>query len=180
MDLSSLFPNSDNLYKFLFIGGLAMVLFGIVYSFEQRQNLLFETNVFHKQSSLLIEEISQVKSEVGELRRQINVGESLFKNRSLIDSTSEGLKKEIALNISRLREKNNELKIKSIMLDFEGERIIISNKLQREITIYKWVLIVFGSLIFGFGFYRWKHFTEISDEKNELELKILKKKLKED
>jgi hypothetical protein len=179
MDFSNIFPSSDNLYKYLFAGGLIMILFGIVYSFEQKQRLLFESNLFNKQSAVLMEEISQIKLDLSDLRKSINNTELRSKDSTLSQAVISDLKKETSLNIARLKETNNELKIKSILLDFEGERIIISDKLYQEVKNYKNVLIIFGSIILIYGYIGWRRYTNISDQKNKVELDLLKKKLNE-
>jgi hypothetical protein len=65
------------------------------------------------------------------------------------------------------------------LLDFEGERIIISDKLYQEVKNYKNVLIIFGSIILIYGYIGWRRYTNISDQKNKVELDLLKKKLNE-
>lgn len=180
MDISSLFPNSDNLYKYLFTGGLVMVIFGIVYSFEQRQKLLLDINVFNKQTCLLKEEISQVKAEVAEITTSIREQNSVLSDTSVNEAVKKNIRKERYKNISTLKEKNNELKIKSILLDHDGEKIIISSRLHTEIRLYSISLIILGGFSIGYGLYKWKKFTETADEKNDVELQILRKSLKED
>jgi len=178
MEFSGLIPSSDNLYKYLFIGGLAIIVFSFVYSFEQKQNLLLECNLFKKQSALLEVEIDQVKSEIRIIHEAIEEIENRMKDTTANHEDLIDLKKEQYKKIIEQKEKKQEILIKQIMLDFEGERIVISTQLNKEVIVYKWVLLLLGSFAVGYGLYKWLKFTEIAEKKSKAELKLIEKQTK--
>ena len=143
MELSSLFSwNTDNLFKFLFINGIVLVVISLFYPLQKQQELELEKTKYDQKVDLLNLKISNLKKEVIDFNTisrkdesKINRLKSLPKN-----ITNDSKIKELKISFNRtykslfdLREK---LKIENINLKGDKAKIKLLIKHAEEYRQY--------------------------------------------
>lgn len=182
MDIGSIFPSSDNLYKFLFMGGIFMVAFSFIYPLENKQKIELEINLYNKQIELLNEEISQLNKDVDKLK--VNTKETLKKLESIkksnINKASSSKEiKEIQENYNiefhTIKSKETEVLTKNIILKYEKDKIGLLLNHINSFSIFRWLFLVVGSIFSITGLLFWWRSTRVSTEIQNLELQKRKK-----
>ncbi|MDN4166193.1 hypothetical protein QWY31_11810 [Cytophagales bacterium LB-30] len=180
--LSSIFPSTDNPYKFLFVGGLLLIAFAIIYPIERENEIDLEIVLYNKEANVINNEIEELRVKVDKekalSRLIIDKIDSLKSNNGgkgsqiLIDQLKNDFNK--TYKGGELSEKLTEISTKSLILEYEQKRIKVLQKHARKFRIIGWVLLVFGSISTLFGGYKWlnrfKKDHIVSDKKSELEL----------
>ncbi|WP_395061341.1 hypothetical protein, partial [Flavobacterium sp.] len=104
MDFAS-FLNTDNLYKFLFSGGILMIVFSLFYPIEKKQLLELEINNFNKQTELLNNDINLLNVEVNQLKstskETLNTLEKLQKTKNDVNQI------QVSKEISKIKDNYN-------------------------------------------------------------------------
>lgn len=169
MEFTNLFTGSDNLFKFLFLAGLFLLVLSLVYPLEKRNELEIEIINVNKETDILNNQISVLKDEVSNLSQKVekinSTLDSLVSLRSnvntsqlnSINSKVEKIKDDFNLEYNKLASDQAEIKTKTIILEYNKSRIDLLKQHQTEYAIYfeafKWIGIVL--IIVGiFGWYR--------------------------
>lgn len=177
MDISSFIPSTDNLFKFLFVGGLLCIVFAIVYPLEKQQRIELEVNVYNKQVELVNKEISALYSDTKKLVEDYNVKKksliNLYKSKAK-ESEINLLEDQIDSLLSENSDKQLKLNTTSIVLKYEKERIKL---LQGHISSFSWyrlALIVAGTFFTLMGLILWYKSSKVNAQLQECELKLKK------
>lgn len=161
MDLTALFPSTDNIYKFLFMGGIFMVVFALVYPLEKENNISIEINNHNKQVELLNVEIKEVSKQVNDLIKLTNkTSDELEKlkksnNKSLI----ENVKSEYNKSFAKVKQKEQEVSTKEIVMRYDKSKIEILQKQLDSFSLYKNILLIVGSIFAIVGLIFWIKLT---------------------
>jgi uncharacterized protein (UPF0333 family) len=166
MDFSSLFPSTDNLFKFLFLGGLIMILTAMIYPLQKSQEKEIEILSHNQQVAILNKESLTLRKNVLEIRTVLRAGiktcESLRKsmhpgnpsNKQIRNKIS-NIQAEINSSVQELRNQNYELEKKIITINFNKQKIVL---LQKYVKIYesysRWFLCI-GIPISTLGLFFW-------------------------
>lgn len=180
MDFAS-FLNTDNLYKFLFSGGILMIIFSLFYPIEKKQLLELEINNFNKQTELLNNDISLLNIEVNQLRTTSKV--TLRKLQKLQKTKNEINHIEVSKEISIIKDNYNktfykikshqqETNLKNINIKYNKSKIEIIQNHISTFNFYSWFLLIFGILFAGFGLKFWFKSTQNTEK---LKIKELNK-----
>jgi septal ring factor EnvC (AmiA/AmiB activator) len=180
MDFAS-FLNTDNLYKFLFSGGILMIVFSLFYPIEKKQLLELEINNFNKQTELLNNDISLLNVEVNQLKstskETLKTIEKLQKTKSDLNQTQ--VSKEIS-NIKdnynrifyKIKSHQQETILKNINIKYNKTKIEIIQNHISTFSFYSLFLLIFGILFAGFGLRYWFKSTQNTEK---LKIKELNK-----
>ena len=181
MDISSIFPSSDNLYKFLFMGGVFMVVFSFMYPLEKKQKIELEINLYNKQIALLNEEIKTLNYDVENLKikskETIKTLEEIKKNNG--NTNGSNSIKQIQENYNKefytIKAKENEVITKDIILKYEKNKIGLLQNHVGSFSIFRWLFLIIGVAFTVFGLWNWNKSTRISTEMQKLELEKKKR-----
>jgi hypothetical protein len=182
MELSSLFSwNTDNLFKFLFINGIVLVVISLFYPLQKQQELELEKIKYDQKVDLLNLKISNLKKEVLDFYTISGKDESKIKSlKSLPQSKINDLKiKDLKIRfnqtykiLSDLREK---LKIENINIKGDKSKIKLLIKHADEYRKYSnWFLRV-GLFSFITGLIGWVWMTHTNESFKKEELKKIRK-----
>lgn len=180
MDFAS-FLNTDNLYKFLFSGGILMIVFSLFYPIEKKQLLELEINNFNKQTELLNNDINLLNVEVNQLKstskETLNTLEKLQKTKNDVNQIQ--VSKEISKikdnynkTFYRIKSHQQETILKNINIKYNKSKIEIIQNHISTFNFYSWFLLIFGVLFAGFGLRYWFKSTQNTEK---LKLKELNK-----
>ena len=163
MDFAS-FLNTDNLYKFLFSGGILMIVFSLFYPIEKKQLLELEINNFNKQTELLNNDISLLNVEVNQLKSTSK--ETLKTLEKLQKTKNEFNQVQVSKEISKIKDNYNrifykikdhqqETILKNINIKYNKTKIEIIKNHISTFNFYSCFLLIFGILFAGFGLIYW-------------------------
>jgi len=172
MDFSGLFSNIDNLFKFLFLGGIVLITLSIVYPLQKKQEIEIEIINFNKDAELLNLEINELNKKVNEFKEDsksyITLLDSLKteKNKSHATEKSdnislriENIKSDYNKEFSDIEKKKLEIDIKNVITDYNQSKI---ETLKQHSSSYKsysiWLLVV-GILFVLTGLVGWIYST---------------------
>ena len=180
MDFAS-FLNTDNLYKFLFSGGILMIVFSLFYPIEKKQLLELEINTYNKQTELLNNEINLLDVEVKKLKvisgKTFDSLKKLQRDRNKNNSVQ--ISKEIAKikdnynkTFYKIKNQQQETILKNINIKYNKSKIEIIQNHISTFSFYSWFLLIFGVLFSGFGL---KYWFKSSQNTEKLKIKELNK-----
>ena len=182
MDFTSLLAGVDNLFKFLFIGGLAMLFTAMFYPLQKEQDLEIEINTYNKEVKLLNRDLDDLKMEVDKLNRSskdVRIRLEALKNQSkstsariVLEHQIKDIKAEFKSNYDSLYKKKQTTEIKEIMLEFNNNKIIVLKKYSDDYSSYATQLKGWGICFIVTGLIGWVIST-INVER--LKLKEIKK-----
>jgi hypothetical protein len=174
-ELISWFPSTENLYKFLFIGGVLSLGFSFIYPMEKAQELELQLNGFKQNVQLLSVEINTLKEDYDQLVILTNETKSKLDslsrkgNYSKLNSQMNNSINSYNSKYSAVNAKRQELRTKTIVLEYEKSRIELLQKHAKSFNIFRWFFFVLGFLSCGYGFYRWHKVTRMAEKKFEKE-----------
>lgn len=181
MDMQSLFSlNTDNLFKFLFINGIVLVVISLFYPIEKEQEFEVIKSDYELKVSMYEKKISVLKKEV-----QVFNNESI-KIEGKIDSYKKTNKKENEIKIQSLKNIFNtkldslksirqEIDIDSIQLvNYQKKVVIFSNQVKKYNSFSTSFLIV-GIISFISGLIGWSYMTFVNECFKKEELKKIRK-----
>ena len=163
MDFTS-FLNTDNLYKFLFSGGILMIFFSLFYPIEKKQLLELEINTYNKQTEILNNDIKLLNIEVNQLKinskKTLNILTDLQKTKTKKNSIQ--VSKEISLikdnynkSFYEIKSHQEECNLKNINIKYNKCKIEIVQNHISTFNFYSWFLLIFGVLFTFFGLIFW-------------------------
>jgi hypothetical protein len=162
MDYLNSLSNSDNLFKFLFLGGIMMVLVAMVYPLQKKQEIEIEIVAFNKEVHLLNLEIEELSTKVNAANAKSNKTYTTLDSLSNIKGTSkeiERIKKEFNLEYNKIEIKKREQEIKLVVLDFNKRKIEVLKKHAVTYNSYSNKLLTWGIIILILGFIGWTILT---------------------
>lgn len=165
--ISSIF-GSDNPFKFFFLSGITLLVIGLYYPFEKRQELDLKKNEVEFSDSTLVMEIINMSEELDELNEESDGIISLLDSLELERGRSKdpvSVSEKIKLIRVESQEKFRDIERKKDALDLK----IVSNRFNRkEIEIYeshlkevRWYsrgFILVGVILLFYGGYKWLTF----------------------
>ncbi|WP_184544127.1 hypothetical protein [Mucilaginibacter sp. FT3.2] len=167
MDVSSLFSGVDNLFKFLFIGGLVMLLTSMFYPLQKEQELDIEINSYNKEVKLLNRELGELRLDVSKLNkssseilaelRTLKQGERTKSKlkKSSITKQIKDIKANFKTNYDSLYKRKQTTEIKEIVLDFNKSKIILLKKYSDSYGDYTSKLTWWGIAFIVIGLVGW-------------------------
>lgn len=180
MEITSFIPSSDNLYKFIFVGGIGLFIFAIVHPLERKQQLEIEVNSYQfslKEDSIDIANLNREVAMFQEYSKSlIHLMDSLNsksnRNKLLLDS----LAKNYSTKLAELRQKSLELVHRNNKMVFEEKKVELLKKHIGDFNMYARILLILGPIFVLYGFWNWKKVSSIIEKMQEVQLKNLKKK----
>jgi hypothetical protein len=167
MDVSSFLPNTDNLFKFLFLGGLIMVFTAMVYPLQKKQERELEIVNHNQQVELINKEIADLGPDISELTKKVKkailVCSDLERHKGQFGSIQNRLiSKQIVqiqtnLNASAniLRKKKDEVATRIIIVKYNESKIILLNKYVDTYNAYSSFLLWIGIPLSCLGLLLW-------------------------
>jgi archaellum component FlaD/FlaE len=181
MEIGSIFPSSDNLYKFLFMGGIIMIVFSFVYPLEKKQKIELEINLYNREVEVLNTEINELNDEVSKLKdktkdskKSLN-NQNKIKDRKLAERKIEDIKKEYNKAYNETKNKQNEINTKNIVLKYEKKKIQLLQSQVGSFTVFRWLFLILGIIFTIFGICKWYNSSCILEKLQKLELKKIEK-----
>lgn len=168
MEFTNLFTGSDNLFKFLFLAGLFMLVLSLVYPLEKRNELEIEIINVNRETDILNNQVSTLKTQTLSLSKNVTKIErdldSLSRMRKIEKSTIrresieeqiEKIKNAFNLEFSKLDKNQAEIKTKSIVVNYDKSRIQLLKEQQKEYATYFFVFKWAGILLIIVGIIGW-------------------------
>lgn len=177
--LSLLSPNTDNLFKFLFLNGVVMIAIGLFYPLQKSNDLQLNILEYNKKVELLGQDAIKLKNDVKVLNvivdSRIKLAESLVSKRKYLKSESEivSLNNEIneiklKTNLEYQEKLKNENDLINNKITLAGEKLVI-NELKDQASVYDsycfWLFTI-GILSGIIGFLGWVVTTFFSEFPN--------------
>lgn len=194
-DFTKIFSSSDNLYKFLFVGGISMVFIAMFFPLQKQHELQIEKNKFDLESALLLNKIDQTKKKAAELKRvhsEISLRlDGLSKNyekknksdKFQISKEATDLEKEFNEAKKIIVELINQNKEDNIRLEYNGKSVIILDEQIETYRAYTLWLKTIGFIIGLIGLIGWTGSTVRTEKirkqqiaKNQIEIDELNAK----
>jgi Ca2+/Na+ antiporter len=149
------FPPTDNLYKFIAISGILLVLYNLIFTSQflinnhvQAQKISNELDIVEIEQNHLHEDILYLKKKVSILSENLE--------KKSVEESSEELKEFSTLN-AKLKTKNREIEIK--IKEMENKNKLLKDRVKFGIFLIIIGLITFivGIYLTYRGFYLWYH-----------------------
>ncbi|WP_129021192.1 hypothetical protein [Edaphocola flava] len=176
MGISEFFPNSDNFYKFLLVGGAILIVFALAYPSERELQIRTEQKVLLKDAEILNNELSFLENRYECLLKERDSVNKLRVQSIVSSKTSQFINvhynKSVILD-SCLRV----AKSKNIEIKYKAEQVEV---LKSQISFFawlKWVLIGVGIIMLIFGLIKWFVATSENDKLRRLEIEEKRRKL---
>lgn len=168
-DLVGFVTSSENFYKFSFLAGLFMVVFGFVYPIEKRQDLDLLKVQYEEEFRKLSQDIKNLEKKEGALKEMNLARQRLLNRDSLVkDKVKDSLNLEIKERATLIQKEIEQLKYAHIELSTR-EKIV--KVLQRQITEFvrwQYFLVGLGLLLSLNGGIQWWRMSR-KDLKNKLD-----------
>lgn len=186
MDYSSLFPSTDNLFKFLFLGGLIMVFTAMIYPLQKKLERESEIILYNQQVELLNREVKALQLNVVELKKIVKDADNECKSLEKEKSISEGIKRrsqidakikliqaQTNLKNSNCKKKLEELNVKAIVVKYNKEKIALLKRYANTYSSYSVGLLIFGIPLSILGLVFWTKSTIKTEKLRTKELNRL-------
>ncbi|HZV69819.1 MAG TPA: hypothetical protein VFG10_09750 [Saprospiraceae bacterium] len=179
--IQNFLPSTDNLYKFLFVGGLAVLLFAFVYPLEKLQELQLASNDSGKNQEIYVEESKAFQASSLQFQGEVNRICKLIDSLSTIKSSTQRISnlKEFLLEYKdtydKLNEEGKALILKNIDGKYEALKINILLHQIDTFNVIFFILVILGSISTSYGFRQWYRSTKEAEnwqrKRNEAEFK---------
>jgi hypothetical protein len=162
MDILSI-VNGDNLFKYCFTLGLAMVIFALVYPLEKQHLIQLEIINHNKETALLNKDIFDLTKSVSIIQKERDFLISKLKVYKMAGKSEKNLLKQRAKvfneNFKTIEKNKRDLDIKTIVLEFNKSKIKTLQMQENTFGWYSWLLVFFGVIFIVFGFIFWAKHT---------------------
>ena len=171
MDYLSSLSNSDNLFKFLFLGGIMMILISMIYPLQKKQEIDIEVLAYNKEVCLLNLEIDELQNTVNkaskEAKKTLRKLDSL---KNIKDSKTQicKIQKKTNTEFAIIAKQKRNQDIKLIVLQFNKNKIEVLKQHSDTYNSYSNKLLFWGIIIANLGFLGWVYST--------IQTEILKRK----
>lgn len=153
------FINGDNIFKYSFTLGLAMLVFALVYPLEKRHLIELEINNHNKETELLNKEILNLGIDIKKIEKErdyLLVQAEHIKQGEIIDKE---VAKKRATQFNKdfyaIQDRHRTLETKNIVLDYNKKRILVLESQSKTFGWFSWTMIAVGISLTCFGFYYW-------------------------
>ncbi|PTQ92404.1 hypothetical protein C8P68_1124 [Mucilaginibacter yixingensis] len=182
MDFSSLFSSGDNLYKFLFVGGIVMFCFSMVYPLQKKQELEIEINTYNKQAEFLNQNIKDLyvkvkeckalsKTSMEDLKRLKSIKAKDNKQSKQIDIQMSTIKKTFSVQLDSLEKQQQQVTVKQIILKYNQQKINLLQEHSLAYDHYSLWLMIAGVITGVSGLFFWAISTYNSEKLKKEEIK---------
>jgi len=181
MELSSLLSGSDNLYKTLFIGGLTMIIFSLVYPIQQQQEIEIEKNSLQKEVSLLSLQLEnlglkldKLESKTQKTKDTLNSLSRLItiENKDSILTVKNVIKKSYSDELQTIKDIQHKSEKDVLTNEFEKLKIDILEKYLSKYKNFTFAFILFGIVALIIGSIGWYKTTKLNSDLKKKELGI--------
>ena len=183
--LASLISTStENLYKFLFINGMILVILSMFYPLDQKNKIELDKIEHNKNIDLLNKQISFLKNDVFEAQKKSNETliflDSLSKINTLEAKAKIKIRKD-AFNssIDSLKRIKENIDLKIINVESNRRKIIELSKQADNYSRYSIFFLIFGIIFFIVGLFGWYRGTKSLDELTKLEIQDKRKRMQD-
>lgn len=175
MDISSLLPSSDNLYKFLFMGGVFMVVFAFLYPIDKKQKIQLEIVNLNSDIKLESYKIEKIRLSLDSIKKEVNpILEKLTWAKSQKDIK---LIKEIQRNFNSsldiITAKKNEVELKQLEIISEKNKIVLLEKHIKEFESFQFILLIIGPIFIFYGIIKWRKSILVTELIQDIQLRKL-------
>jgi len=182
-EFTKIFSSSDNLFKFLFVGGISMVFVAMFYPLRKQHELEIQTNQFEMEKALLSMKILDLEKKVNSLKaldqhlnKQLDSLNKLIKKSTKTIQIQklklEGKKLIVEFDEKNLVGKNygQDLSIDNIKLKYSGKAIDILQQQSNSYKSYTCLLKTLGWLTFLIGLIGWCYATYKTEKLREQQI----------
>jgi hypothetical protein len=167
------FINGDNIFKYSFTLGLAMLVFALTYPLEKKNLIELEINSHNKETQLLNNEISNLSTDILRIEKErdyLLIQADVIKQGKAIDQ--DDTKKRVTQfnkDFNTLQDRHKTLETKKIILDYNKKRILVLESQSNTFGWFSWIMILVGIGLTAFGFYYWSvnTFGDMREKKNK-------------
>jgi hypothetical protein len=167
------FINGDNIFKYSFTLGLAMLVFALVYPLEKQHLIDLEINSHNKETELLNREILNLRTDIAKIEKEkdyLLTQAEYTKQGKIIDK--EDTKKRVTQfnkDFGTLQDRLRILETKNVVLDYNKKRILVLESQSKTFGWFSCIMIVAGISLTIFGFYYWavNTFVDMKEKKNK-------------
>ncbi|MBY0485741.1 MAG: hypothetical protein K2P85_00900 [Flavobacteriaceae bacterium] len=182
MELSSLFSwNTDNLFKFLFINGIVLVVISLFYPLQKQQELELEKIKYDQKVELINLKICKLKNEVESFNstsKTIEIKIDSLKKMtkdSKISNSIKDLKIQFNSTFSRISKAKDKLDIEDLNIKSDKSKIDVLVKHAEEYRQYSTWFFRGGLISFFIGLFGWGWMTYVNENFKNEELKKIRK-----
>jgi len=182
MEISSLFSwNTDNLFKFLFINGIILVVLSLFYPLQKKQELELEKIKYDQKVDLINLKISKLKNEIEVFNKNSKVIElkinTLSKQTKSLKFENEIkiLKNKFNSTFESLSKSKDKLDIEQLNIKSDKSKIEILVKHAEEYRQYSSWFFRAGLISFFIGLIGWIWMTYVNESFKKEELKKIRK-----
>ena len=150
MDFMSFFSGSDNLYKHLFIGGLAIVVLSLFYPLEKENALREKKDICNKEIRTLNHEIKHLDgstTDILELSKTYQETLSKLPKKKRFNKLRKSVQDNLTKQIDFLKKEREQIEIKKINIEYSYDAIkTLDSHIQsyhRYTSIFFWFGIIF-------------------------------------
>jgi hypothetical protein len=152
MDLLSILTSSENLYKYLLIGGIGMLILSLFYPIDKRYELSQKRDLYNKEINLLNFEIEQLKKKTTDLKEissnTIHFLDSINNNDKGDLKVRKNLKESFNSQLDSLQKSRVEISVKEIEVNYNKQQILtLESNIQDFVkyeNIFFWAGIIFA------------------------------------
>lgn len=162
--LSNFFTGTENLFKLLFVNGILIILIGLFYPLQKRDELELKIIEYNSNVSLLNRDIKELYSQSDLLKTEIK--QDLVKNKGKKNNSPELKKKSVELK-AKIFEQDK----KVIQIENDKGRLEILRSQQETYNKYCKAFLFFGGLITITGLSGWSRLTYFMYDKEYSDFK---------
>ena len=167
MDLLQLFTGSENLYKYLLLGGIGLLMVSLFYPLNKRYELECQKDLYNKEITLLNHFIDNLNIEAKEAEANSQkVIDSIKTNKVKDSKIKERLKNASLIEIDSVFKKREEVTVKQITVDYNKARILTLQKHIQDFVKYESLFFWSGIICALAGIIGWFLLMRKSINKN--------------
>lgn len=167
------FINGDNIFKYSFTLGLAMLVFALVYPLEKRHLIELEINSHNKETELLNKEVSNLRVDIKKIEKERDYlliqAESVKQGKNIDKEDVKRRAKQFNKDVNTLQVRRRTLETKNIVLEYNKKRILVLESQAMTFGWFSWIMIISGIALTIFGFYYWatNAFGDMKEKKSK-------------
>lgn len=192
MDFGKFIYGIDNLFKFLSLSGLLIVLFALLYPVEMRRQMDFDVIEIEKKQMALEKDLDFIKTKLETLKQDsadvIQQAQKCGEKKKLEESKGklnteyykaeeERLVKQIKAGVNEIKEFCHKQSIKESDLFYLKKKVSVAHDYISKYKVYFWISIIIGGFLSIYGFFKWHRNQSMADEMQKTQLEIAKKEL---
>lgn len=175
MDISSLLPSSDNLYKFLFMGGVFMVVFAFLYPIDKKQKIQLEIVSLNSKIAVERYKIKKIKFSIDSINREVKptlerLNKAKGENNSILIN---GVKRQFNISLDIISRIKNEAELKQIEISSENNKILLLENHIKEFEKFQLILLILGPIFTIYGLVKWRKSILTTELIQDIQLKKL-------